>query len=275
MNCGYSRSLSLVMWYPMKGFEWILINLRQYNTVPVHLSNKYHEFLGFGRHHKFNEKNYLTHDLELAAVVFALKIWRHYLYGVHVDVFIDHKSLPANVVADALSRLSMGSVAHVEEEKKELSKDVHHLDRLGVCLLYSSDGGVIVKNMSESLLVSEVKEKQDSDPILLQLKGATKMYCSLREVYWWNNMKIDIADFVAKCPNCQKVKVEYQKPGSVTKEISIPTWKWEVIKMDFITVKTIDSTEDNTRLYINELVRLRGVPLSIISDKGPQFTSHF
>ena len=42
---------------------------------------------------KVHEKNYPTHDLELAAVVFALKIWRHYLYGVHVDVFIYHKSL--------------------------------------------------------------------------------------------------------------------------------------------------------------------------------------
>ena len=42
---------------------------------------------------KLHEKNYLTHDLELAAVVFALKIWRHYLYGVHVDVFTDHNSL--------------------------------------------------------------------------------------------------------------------------------------------------------------------------------------
>ena len=41
---------------------------------------------------KPHEKNYPTHDLELAAVVFALKIWRHYLYGVHVDVFTDHKS---------------------------------------------------------------------------------------------------------------------------------------------------------------------------------------
>ena len=40
-----------------------------------------------------HEKNYPTHDLKLAAVVFALKIWRHYLYGVHVDVFTDHKSL--------------------------------------------------------------------------------------------------------------------------------------------------------------------------------------
>ncbi|WMV45519.1 hypothetical protein MTR67_038904, partial [Solanum verrucosum] len=42
---------------------------------------------------KVHEKNYPTHDLELAAVVFALKIWRHYLYGVDVDVFTDHKSL--------------------------------------------------------------------------------------------------------------------------------------------------------------------------------------
>ena len=42
---------------------------------------------------KTHEKNYLTHDLELAAIVFALNIWRHYLYGVHVDVFTDHKSL--------------------------------------------------------------------------------------------------------------------------------------------------------------------------------------
>ena len=39
------------------------------------------------------ETRYPTHDLELAAVVFALKIWRHYLYGVHCDVFTDHKTL--------------------------------------------------------------------------------------------------------------------------------------------------------------------------------------
>ena len=42
---------------------------------------------------KVHEKNYQTHDLELAAVVFALKIWIHYLYSVHVDVFNDHKNL--------------------------------------------------------------------------------------------------------------------------------------------------------------------------------------
>ena len=42
---------------------------------------------------KPHEKNYPTHDLELAAIVSSLKIWRHYLYRVHVDVFTDHKIL--------------------------------------------------------------------------------------------------------------------------------------------------------------------------------------
>ena len=42
---------------------------------------------------KVHERKYPTHDLELAAVVFSLKIWRHYLYGVHVDVYTNHNSL--------------------------------------------------------------------------------------------------------------------------------------------------------------------------------------
>ena len=128
-------------------------------------------------------------------------------------------------------------------------------------------------------MVVGVKEKQESDPISLELKnavhnqivevfsqggdgvlryqgrfcvpdvgnfrqhilaedhnsrycihpGATKMYRDLREVYLWNGMKRDIADFVSKCSNFQKVKVEHQKPGGMTQEIDIPTWKWDVI----------------------------------------------
>ncbi|WMV38213.1 hypothetical protein MTR67_031598 [Solanum verrucosum] len=52
----------------------------------------------------------------------------------------------AKVVVDALNRLSMGSVAHVEEEKKELAKNVHRLARLRVCLMNILDDGVIVQN---------------------------------------------------------------------------------------------------------------------------------
>ena len=65
----------------------------------------------------------------------------------------------------------MGSVAHVEEEMKELVKDVHKLDCLGVLLMSISDSGVTVQNGEESSFVVEVKEKQDSDPILLELKN--------------------------------------------------------------------------------------------------------
>ena len=61
------------------------------------------------------------------------------------------------------------------------------------------------------------------------------MYCDLREVYWLNGMKRDIEDYVSKCPNYQHVKVEHEKTGGRTKEIDIPTWKWKVINMDFIT----------------------------------------
>ncbi|WMV58686.1 hypothetical protein MTR67_052071 [Solanum verrucosum] len=66
----------------------------------------------------------------------------------------------------------MGSVAHVEEETKELAKDVHRLACLGVRLMSISDGGVTVQNGAESSLVVRVKEKQDNDSILLELKGA-------------------------------------------------------------------------------------------------------
>ena len=75
-----------------------------------------------------------------------------------------------NMVPDALSRLSMGSNIYFEEENSELAKDVHRLARLGVKLKDSKEERIIVTNGDESSLVSEVKEKQDQDPILLELK---------------------------------------------------------------------------------------------------------
>ena len=110
---------------------------------------------------KVHERNYPTHDLELAAVVFALKQWRHYLYGVKCEVYTDHRSLQyvftqkylnlrqrrwmellkdyditilyhprkANVVADALSRKaeSMGSLAHLQVSRRPLTRVVQTL----------------------------------------------------------------------------------------------------------------------------------------------------
>ncbi|KAH0739920.1 hypothetical protein KY290_038625 [Solanum tuberosum] len=227
---------------------------------------------------KVHEKNYLTHDLELAAVVFALNIWRHYFYGAHVDVFTDLMSLQYvfpqkklhlrqrrwlellkdydlsilyhpgkdNVVADFLSRLSMGSIAHIKEGRRELAKDVHRQARLGVRLTDSAEGGIAVTNGVESSVVLEVKEKQDQDPNFLSRlcvpmvdglqekimeeahssrysihPDSTKMYRDLREVYWWNSMKKGIAEFVAKCPNCQQMKVEHQRPDGLAQRIEL------------------------------------------------------
>ena len=79
-----------------------------------------------------------------------------------------------NVVDNALSRLSMGSVAHVEDGKKKLVQEVHQVSQLGVCLVDSSEGSIWVQSSSESSLVSEVKEKQDRDPSLVKLKESVK-----------------------------------------------------------------------------------------------------
>ena len=64
---------------------------------------------------------------------------------------------------------------------------------------------------------------------------STKMYHDLRKVYVWSSMKKGIAKFVAKCSNCQQVKVEHQWVSGMTQNIELPKWKWEMINMDFIT----------------------------------------
>ena len=65
--------------------------------------------------------------------------------------------------------------------------------------------------------------------------GSDKMYHDLKTLYWWPNMKANIATYVGKCLTCAKVKVEYQKPSGLLQQPEIPMWKWEQISMDFIT----------------------------------------
>lgn len=75
----------------------------------------------------------------------------------------------ANIVVDALHRLSMGSITHIEEGKKELVKEVQRLAYTGVRLSRSNDG-LLVQSRVESTLVVTVKEKQDIDPTFVELK---------------------------------------------------------------------------------------------------------
>ncbi|XP_055814500.1 uncharacterized protein LOC129884182 [Solanum dulcamara] len=128
------------------------------------------------------------------------------------------------------------------------------------------------------------------------------MYRDLRQHYWWGRMKRDIVEFIVRCLNCQQIKYEHQRPGGVLQRIPITEWKWERIAMDFVVglpktlgkfdsiwvivdrltkyahfipIKTTYNAEKLDRIYIREIVRLLGVPISIISDRGTQFTSHF
>ncbi|XP_070049299.1 uncharacterized protein [Nicotiana tomentosiformis] len=71
--------------------------------------------------------------------------------------------------------------------------------------------------------------------------GSTKRYHDIKDVYWWNDMKKNIAEFVAQCPSFQQVKVKHQKPRGLMQTIEIPTWKWEAINMDFVTGLPRDS----------------------------------
>jgi hypothetical protein len=132
--------------------------------------------------------------------------------------------------------------------------------------------------------------------------GSTKMYHDLKSRYWWYGMKRAIAEYVALCDHCQRVKAECQRPAGLLQPLKIPKWKWEEISMDFIVglpktqngydsiwvivdrlskvvhfipVKTTYKGSKLGELYIARIVRLHGVPKKIVSDRGTQFTSKF
>ncbi|GKB99013.1 putative reverse transcriptase domain-containing protein [Tanacetum coccineum] len=235
---------------------------------------------------KIHDKNYTTHDLELGAVVFALKIWRHYLYGTKCTVFTDHKSLQhildqkelntrqrlwlellsdydceiryhsgkANVVADALSRkeriklLQVRTLvmtisldlpkqilkAQTEPRKpknlvdedvggilKERNPDNHKQERLEP----RADGTLCLNNRCclpcygdlRALIMHESHKSKYSVP-----PGSDKMYQDMKKLYWWPNMKAEIATYVSKCLTYLKVKAEHQKPSGLLVQPEIP-----------------------------------------------------
>ncbi|GJR33158.1 hypothetical protein Tco_1109390 [Tanacetum coccineum] len=317
---------------------------------------------------KIHEKNYTTHDLELGAVVFALKIWRHYLYGTKCTVFTDHKSLQhilnqkelnmrqrrwlellsdydcdiryhpgkANVVADALSRKEREPPLRVRALVMtiglDLPKQILNAQteaRKPENIKNEDVGGMLIENAKypEAMRTEKLEPRTDGTlclngrswlPCYGDLRtvimheshkskysihpGSEKMYQDVKKLYWWPNMKADIATYVSKCLTCAKVKAEHQRQSGLLVQPEIPQWKWDNITMDFVTklprssqgydtiwvivdrltksaifipMKETDPLEKLARLYLKEVVTRHGIPVSIICDRDPRFASNF
>ncbi|GKB58610.1 putative reverse transcriptase domain-containing protein [Tanacetum coccineum] len=209
------------------------------------------------RQSKIHEKNYTTHDLELDVVVFALKIWRYYLYEIKsIELFSDYDCEicyhpgKANVVADTLSRKEREVVDEFAVLQKGLDEMIEQ--RSDGTLYYLDRIWVPLKGEVRILIMDEAhKSKYSVHP------GADKMYYDLRDRYWWPGMKKDIAEYVSKCLTCLKVKAEHQRPSGLLQQPEISDYKMERL----------------ARLYLNEIVARHVVPISIISDRDSRFTS--
>lgn len=90
------------------------------------------------------------------------------------DTSVDYHPNKVDIVADGLSIVSMGSLAHFHDGGKEVAREVHHLARLGVRLEEVDNSGIVVVDSSNSSLVDEVKAKPDFDPSLLELKALVR-----------------------------------------------------------------------------------------------------
>ncbi|GKB09380.1 putative reverse transcriptase domain-containing protein [Tanacetum coccineum] len=129
--------------------------------------------------------------------------------------------------------------------------------------------------------------------------GSDNMYQDMKKLYWWPNMKVDIATYVSKCLTCLKVKAEHQKPSGLLVQPENPQWKWDNITMDFITklpkksggydtiwvivdrltksahflpMRENDCMDKLERVYLKEIVMRHGIPVSVICDRDDRWT---
>jgi hypothetical protein len=245
-----------------------------------------------------HEVNYLTHDLKLAVVVHALKIWRHYLMRKRCELYTDHKSLKyiftqsnlnlrqrrwlelikdydfainyhpgkVNVVADALRRRSHVSQLVMESMPFELCEEFNKLNlrivantvvmeievgsnllqEIQKCQVEDEKIQEIKRNIKEEkspafsedeegvlwykgrIYVPNIKELKDKifcethESAYSIHPGGNKMYHDLKATYWWYRMKRDIAEYVALCDTCQRVKTEHQQPAGLLQPLQVP-----------------------------------------------------
>ncbi|GJV73153.1 putative reverse transcriptase domain-containing protein [Tanacetum coccineum] len=161
---------------------------------------------------------------------------RHYLYGTKCVMFTAHKSLQ------------------------------HILDQEELNMRQRRCWIPCYGDLRALILHESHKSKYSIHP------GSDKMYQDLKKLYWWPNMKAEIATCVSKCLTYAKVKAEYQKPSGLLDTI------WVIVdrltkSAHFLPMKEDDPLEKLTRQYL--VVSRHGVPVSIISDRDGRFALHF
>ncbi|XP_052111589.1 uncharacterized protein LOC127742948 [Arachis duranensis] len=185
---------------------------------------------------RLHEMNDPTHDLELVAIVFALKIWRHYLYGVKFHIFSDHKR-KANVVADALSRKSLYA-AWMMLQEEELLRAFQGLN-LGI----REEFGILCLShlqISSDFKSELLKAHQDSEALRKVLptveQGKQWRVSEGQDGLWKFKNRIIVPDIgdLRQSILKEKVKIEYQRPSEILQPLEIPQWKWESIAMNFV-----------------------------------------
>ncbi|GKB35861.1 putative reverse transcriptase domain-containing protein [Tanacetum coccineum] len=250
---------------------------------------------------KMHEKNYTTRDLELGAVVFALKIWRHYMYGTKCTMFTDHKSLYHILNQKELNMRQRRWLELLSDYDYEICYHPGKTQARKPENLKTQDiGGMLIENSKDPAKLRTEKLEPHMDgtlcfngrsclPCYGDLRtmirhesykskysihpGSDKMYQDMKKLYWWPNMKADIATYVSKCLTYAKVKVEHQRPsGYDTIWVIIDRLTKSAI---FVPMRETNPMEKLARMYLKEVVTRHGIPVSIIYDRDPRFTSNF
>ncbi|GKF49374.1 putative reverse transcriptase domain-containing protein [Tanacetum coccineum] len=119
----------------------------------------------------------------------------------------------ANVVADALIR-------------KERSRPLRV--RALVMTMGLNLPNKILEAQTEALKPENLSAEDESHKSKYLIHpGSNKMYQDMKQLYWWPNMKADIATYVGECLTCSKVKAEHQKPSGLLVQPEILEWKWD------------------------------------------------
>nr|GEV06837.1 hypothetical protein [Tanacetum cinerariifolium] len=204
---------------------------------------------------KFHKKNYTTHDLELGAIVFALKIWRHYLYGTKCTT---EAIKPENLKSEDVG----GMLIENSKDPKKLRKEK---------LEPRADGTLCLNNRSWLSCYSDLRTlimHESHNSKYFVHSGSDKMYQDMKLLYWWPNMKADIATYVSKSLTCLRVKAEHQKPSGLLVQPEISQWKWENITMDFVT--KLQRTQSGNDTIWKPFQKAMGTRLDMSTTYHPQ-----